>query len=155
MHFATNYADSDDQERDLRALLTEPSIQSHILKFAAYQALSHGMYRESIDLFNRFVSLDLGDHLAIAGALGSLGDWQGVERLLNDATRVAWPHVTPGQNVLLYRALLQVRQNKGFEYFTDEYLEKLRSIVIEQGDDPEITGFEFGRLCNVNQRSLP
>jgi hypothetical protein len=68
---------------------------------------------------------EFADYLAVALANIELGNWSQGEAILDNATRSNWASPRKYELQILYRLLLEIRRNGGFELFDEDYVEGL------------------------------
>lgn len=148
LQFATTYSQTEDKEAFFLKLHESPPYDIHSSRFAAYQALSHGHDELGRKLLAQFTAWDLGDFIAAAIASMRIKDWAKAEQYLDDATKIPWPNVTPGQTILLFRTLQSLNQQAPLKLIDEEYLDKLRNNMTNMGESLDNLELEFELFCN-------
>jgi hypothetical protein len=117
------------------------------LRFAAYQALSLGLFQVSADLLERIEVWDLREFLSAAMAHAQLGHWEKAEEIIDSLTMIRWPHVTWNDTVLLYRTLETIRQTRPLSKIRDSYVDDLKQQVEAMGRFPSDLSLDLALLC--------
>ncbi|MFC1605831.1 hypothetical protein ACFL33_03090 [Pseudomonadota bacterium] len=143
-----SYASQPDKSQFLIDLRNSPERESNILRFAAYQALINGLDQVSLDLFTQITEWDLGEYLAASIANIRQGQFENAEYLIDKATQFAWPNVTNGQVVLLYRVLRALQANSSTGLISAQYVEQQRSNLVQMGESTDELELDPRLLCN-------
>jgi hypothetical protein len=117
------------------------------LRFAAYQALSLGLFQVSADLLERIEVWDHREYLSAAMANAQLGHWEKAGEIIDWLTMIYWPHVTRNDTVLLYRILETIRQNRSLRKISDSYVDDLKVKVEAMGRSVSDLNLDVALLC--------
>ena len=115
-----------------------------MLRFAAYQALAHGLNDTAWEIFARIRAPEFADFLAVALSRIEQKEWRTAEHALDTLTRSKWAAVKRGELEILSQLLVQIRRNDGLELFDDAYLEGLAaqfSGSVHSGAKPSVSSF--------------
>jgi hypothetical protein len=142
-----SYSTQADKEAYLDSVESSSLRNIHQLRFAAYQALSLGMYQLSADLFERIKIWDHREFLSAAMANVGTNNWRKAEEIMDHLTMIRWPYVTANDIVLQYRILETIRRKNSLETIPISHVDQLKEQVELLGESPESLGLDMGLLC--------
>jgi hypothetical protein len=124
------------------------------LRFSAYQSLDHGLHKLALERFSGFVKWEFQDYLASAVALVQLGQWTQAERLLDKASRHAWPNMKLADLGIFYNLLKYMREHGSLVLFDDAYLNQLENQVGTAAKRIPLSVPAVSSFCQNKQDSL-
>jgi hypothetical protein len=138
-------------ETDKRAFLekfasTEEGNED-LLRFAAYQALFHGLYETSAQLLEKIRIYDRREFLAVAIAHTKLENWDKAEEVVQTMTTHDWPYISDADYLLLYQTLEAISSNRPLRNIPDSYVNELRQKVKVDSGSFGQSEIDLGLLC--------
>lgn len=139
---------------DKPAFLSEPSQSVHWdiprLRFAGFQALDNGMNQLAQRLFSGFTKWEFRDYLASALASARLGQWERAEKILDKASRHAWPNMKSADLAILHELLVYIRENIPLNLFDEAYLIRLEQQLGYEAENLSPSVPQINSFCQVN-----
>jgi len=121
----TDFSASRDRAEFLSGVEDVSKLNGYSLRFLGYRSIETGLYDQAWKYFAGVKGPELADYLAVAVANIELGNWRNAEAILDNATRSNWASPRKYELEILYRLLLEIQRNGGFELFDEDYVEGL------------------------------